>query len=43
MQERKITQIMKKTTVEFISEEFNVYHCLLFLDLPLVLSDGVLV
>ena len=43
MQEKKITQIMKKTTVEFVSAESSVFHCLLFLDPPLAMSDGVLV
>ena len=38
----KITQIMKKTMVWFVSTESSVYHCLLFLDPPLVMSDGVL-
>ena len=38
----KITQVMK-TVVEFISVESRVYYCLLFLDLPLVMSDSVLV
>ena len=38
----KITQIMKKTMVWFVSIESSVYHCLLFLDPPLVMSDGVL-
>ena len=36
-------QIMKKTVVEFISAESSVCHCFLFLYLPLVMSDGVLV
>ena len=36
-------QIMKKTMMEFMSVESSVYHYLLFLDLPLVMSDGVLV
>ena len=39
----KIMQIMKKTTVEFISVESSVYHYLLFQDPSLVMSDGVLV
>ena len=34
-------QIMKKTTEEFISVEFSFYYCLLFLDQPLVMSDGI--
>ena len=37
----KKMQIRKKTTMEFISVEFSVYHCLLFLNLPLVMSDDV--
>ena len=37
----KIMQIMKKTAMEFIFIESSVYHCLLFLDLPLVMSEGV--
>ena len=37
----KITPIMKKTVVEFISVESRVYHCLLFLNLPLLVSYGV--
>ena len=43
MQEKKITQIMKKTMVEFVSVVSSVYHCLLFQDPPLVMSDGALV
>ena len=39
----EITQIMKKTVVEFVSVESIVYHYLLFLDMPLMMSDGVLV
>ena len=39
----KITQIMKKTVVEFVSVESSVYRCFLFPDQPLVMSDGVLV
>ena len=39
----EITQIMRKTALEFMSVESSVYHCLLFLDLPLVMSDDVLV
>ena len=39
----KITQVMKKTAVEFVLVESSVYHCFLFLDLPLVMLDGVLV
>ena len=34
-------QIMKKTAVQFTSLGSSFYHCLLFLDLPLVMSDGV--
>ena len=37
----KIMQIIKKTTVKFISVESSVYHCLLFLGTPLVMSGGV--
>ena len=40
---QKMKQIMKETVVEFISVVSSVYHCLLFLDPPLVMSDGVLV
>ena len=40
---RKITWIMKKTMVKFVSVESNIYHCLLFWDPSLVMSDGVLV
>ena len=37
---KKILQIMEeKTTVDFISVASSIYHCLFFLDLPLVLSD----
>ena len=36
----KIIQIMKKTMVEFVSVVSSVYHCLLFQDPPLVMSDG---
>ena len=39
----KIIQIIKKTMVEFISVESSVFHCLLFQDLLLVMSDVVLV
>ena len=39
----EITKIMKKNVMEFTSVESRVYHCLLFLDPPLVMSDGVLV
>ena len=42
----KITLIMKKAVVEFISIESSVYHfsfCLLFLNPALGMSDGVLV
>ena len=35
----KVTQVMKKTMVEFISIEPRIY----LLDLPLVMLDGVLV
>ena len=33
---------MKKTAVELVSVESSVYHCLLFLDLPMVMSNGIL-
>ena len=37
---KKILQIMEeKTTVDFISVASSIYHCLFFLDLPLVPSD----
>ena len=39
----KIIVIMKKTVVELVSVESSIYHCLIFLDLPLVMSDGILV
>ena len=39
----KIMEMMKKAMVEFISTESSVCHCLLFLDPPLTMSDGVLV
>ena len=39
----KIMQTLKKTIVGFISAESSVCHCLLFLDQPLVMSDGILV
>ena len=39
----KITQIMQRATVEFVSAELSVCHCLPLLDRPLVMSDGVLV
>ena len=32
---------MKTTVVEFISLESNVYHCLLFLDLSMMMSNDV--
>ena len=41
--EEKITQTMVKTMAEFVSVESSVYHCLLFQDPPLVMSDDVLV
>ena len=40
--EENIMQIMCKTMVEFILVESSVFLCLLFLDLPLVISHGVL-
>ena len=33
-------QVMKNTAVEFILVQSSVYHCLHFLNLPLVISDG---
>ena len=36
---RKISLIMKKTTVDFFSVASRVYHCFFFLYLPLVISD----
>ena len=33
----KIIQIMKKRAVEFVSVESHIYHCLPFLDPPLVM------
>ena len=41
--EEKTMQVMKKTVVEFVWVESSIYHCLLFLDPPLVISVGVLV
>ena len=41
--EKKIMQIIKKTTVESVSVESSVYHCVLFQDPSLVMSDSVLV
>ena len=38
----KIMHIMKKTVAEFVSADSIILHGLLFLDLPLVISDGVL-
>ena len=35
----KISQIVEKTTVDFMSVASSIYHCFLFLDLPLVMSD----
>ena len=43
LRRRENNAIMKKTMVEFVSVEPSVYHCLLILDPPLVMSDGVLV
>ena len=39
----KIMQIMKMPMVQFISIESSVDYCLLFLDPPPVMSDGLLV
>ena len=36
--EKKVSQIVE-TTVDFISVASSIYHCLFFLDLPLVPSD----
>ena len=36
---KKISQVVKKTLVAFISVAFCIYHCFFFLDLPLVMSD----
>ena len=35
-----ILQIMEKTTVDFILLASSIYHCVFFLDPPLVMSDG---
>ena len=40
---KKIMQTLKKTAVELVSVECSVYHCLLFVDLLLVMPDGILV
>ena len=37
---KKIWQIMEKTTVDFILLASSIYHCVFFLDPPLVMSDG---
>ena len=39
MQETIYRKSWKKTTVDFASVDSNIYHCFLFLDLPLVMSD----
>ena len=39
----EITQIMRKTMVEFLSAESSICHCFPFLYPPLAMSDGVLV
>ena len=39
----KITEIMKKIMVELISAESSLCHCLFFLDLLLVMLDGIIV
>ena len=36
---KKISVIMEKTTVDFVSVASSIYHCLFFLNLPLVMSD----
>ena len=36
---KKISQIMEKTTVDFILVASSIYYPLLFLDLPVVMSD----
>ena len=35
----KMSQIMEKTTVDFILVASSIYYPLLFLDLPVVMSD----
>ena len=36
---KKISQVMEKTMVNFISIASSIYHCFFFLGLPLVMSD----
>ena len=36
---KKGLQILEKTTVDFVLVLSSIYHCFLFLDLPLVVSD----
>ena len=40
---KKILQIKDKTMMDFFSLASGIYHCFFFLNLPLVMSDGVLV
>ena len=40
---KKILQILEKTTVDFVSVASRIYHCLFFLDPPLVMSHVDLV
>ena len=35
----KMSLIMEKTTVDFVSVASSIYHFFIFLDLPLVMSD----
>ena len=37
---KKILQIMEKITVDFVSVASSIYHCVFFLDPPLVILDG---
>ena len=41
--EKKVSQIMEKTTVDFVLVASSIYHCFFFLGPPLVMSDGVTV
>ena len=36
---KKLSQIMEKTTVDFVSVASSFYHCFFFLGPPLVMSD----
>ena len=36
---KKISQIMEKTTMDFVLVASSIYHCFFFLDPPLVMSD----